>query len=146
MEINRYVEKKFAKRVSWEWVQRLLGQTGTVFKMALILKEKEDSSVKRCIILDIRRSFGNARAKADEKIVLPRLTDVTAMLQNMWKPRGGHKGRRREEDEDDFELYLIDLEDAFCHFPARREKLRHFVTPDEFDQDARVWCAILFGY
>ena len=89
MEINRYVEKKFAKRVSWEWVQRLLGQTGTVFKMALILKEKEDSSVKRCIILDMRRSFGNARAKVDEKIVLPRLTDVTAMLQNMWKPRGG---------------------------------------------------------
>ena len=100
--------------MSWEWVQRLLGKTGTVFKMALILKEKEDSSVKRCIILDMRRSFGNARAKVDEKIVLPRLTDVTAMLQNMWKPRGGHKGRRREEDEDDFELYLIDLEDAFC--------------------------------
>lgn len=92
--------------------------------------------MNRCISLDMRRSFGNARAKVDEKIVLPRLTDVTTMLQNMWKPRGGHKGRRGEEEEDDFEFYLIDLEDAFCHFLVRREKFRHFVTLDEFDQDA----------
>ena len=111
-----------------------------------ILKEKEDGSIKRRIILDMRRSFGNSRAKVGERIVLPRLTDVTAMLQDMWKPRGGHKGRRRDGDPDDFELYLVDLEDAFCHFPVRREELRHSVTLDEWDQDALVWTAMLFGY
>ena len=36
IEINRYVNKGFAKRVSWESVQKTLGQTGTASKMALI--------------------------------------------------------------------------------------------------------------
>ena len=27
------------------------------------------------------------------------------------------------------------LEDAFCHFPVRKEELRHCVTPDEHDQE-----------
>ena len=113
--------------------------------MALILKQKEDGSVKRRIILDMR-SFGNSRAKTDERIVLPRLTDVVHMLQDMWKPRGGDNGHREFKEEDDFEIYLIDLEDAFCHFPVRKEELRHCVTPDEHDQDALVWTAMLFGY
>ena len=123
-----------------------MGQTGTVLKMTLILKQKEDGSVKRHIILDMRGSLGNARARADERTVLPRLTDVTHMLQDMWKPRGGDKGRRESRDDDDFEFYLIDLEDAFCHFPVRKEELRHCVTPDEHDQEALVWTATLFGY
>ena len=145
LEINRYVEKNFARRVTWQWVKDVLGETGTVSKMALILKQKEDGSVKRRIILDMR-SFGNSRAKTDERIVLPRLTDVVHMLQDMWKPRGGDKGLRESKEEDDFEIYLIDLEDAFCHFPVRKEELRHCVTPDEHDQDALVWTAMLFGY
>ena len=146
IEINRFVEKKFAKRVSWEWVKKTLGESGTVSKMALILKEKEDESIKRRIILDMKRSLGNSRAKVEERIVLPRLTDVIHMLQAMWKPRGGSKARRTTEEEDDFEFYLIDLEDAFCHFPVRREELKHCITPDERDQDALVWTAMLFGY
>ena len=81
IEINRYVEKNFAKRVKWSWVKDTLGTTGTVSKMALILKEKEDGSVKRRIILDMRRSFGNSRARVEERITLPRLVDVTSMLQ-----------------------------------------------------------------
>ena len=117
--------------------------------MALILKEKEDGSIKRRIILDMKRSLGNSRAKVEERIVFPRLTDVIHMLQAMWKPRGGSKGRRTTEEEDDFEFYLIDLEDAFCHFPVRREELKHCITPNERDQDALVilvWTAMLFGY
>ena len=114
--------------------------------MAFILKQKEDGSIKRRIILDMRRSQGNARSKTDERIVLPRLTDVVHMLQEMWKPRGGDKGRRESTDEDDFEIYLIDLEDAFCHFPIRREELKHCVTRDEHDQESLVWTAMLFGY
>eukprot|EP00435_Cladocopium_sp_Y103_P052211 s157_g16.t1 len=146
IEINRLVEKKFAKRVSWEWIRQTLGETGTVSKLALILKEKEDGSLKRRLVLDMRRSFGNSRSKVEERIVLPRVVDVVAMLQHMWKPRGGAKGKRLTEDRDDFEFYLIDLQDAFCHFPVRKEELRHCVTPDELEQDALVWTAMLFGY
>ena len=146
MEINRYVEKKFAQRVTWRCVKDVLGETGTASKMALILKQKDDGSIKRRIILDMKRSQGNSRAKTDESIVLPRLTDVVHILQEMWKPRGGDKGRRETNDDDDLEIYLVDLEDAFCHFPVRKEELRHCVAPDEHDRDALVWCAMLFGY
>lgn len=106
--------------------------------MALILKQKDDGSTKRRIILDMRRSQGNSRAKTDESIVLPRLTDVVHILQEMWKPRGGDKGRRETNDDDDVEIYLVDLKDAFCHFPVRKEELRH--------RDALVWCAMLLGH
>ena len=40
IEINRYVEKNFARRATWQWVKDVLGQSGTVLKMALILKQK----------------------------------------------------------------------------------------------------------
>ena len=69
----------------------------------------------------MRRSLGNSRSK-EERIVLPRLTDVTAMLQAMWRSRGGPKGKRENEDEDDF-----------CHFPVRREEFKHYITPDEYE-------------
>ena len=72
VEINRHVNKGFAKRVSWERVQQTLGQTGTVSKMAFILKEKEDGSVKRRIILDVRWSLGNSRSRVEERKVFPR--------------------------------------------------------------------------
>ena len=114
IEIDRYVNNGFAKRVSWDWVKQTLGTTGTVSKMALILKEKEDGSVKRRIILDMRRSFGNSRSKVDERIVLPRLSDVVAMLQDIWKRRGGAKAKRRDTNTDDFEFYLIDLTILEC--------------------------------
>ena len=146
IEIDRYVNNGFAKRVSWDWVKQTLGTTGTVSKMALILKEKEDGSVKRRIILDMRRSFGNSRSKVDERIVLPRLSDVVTMLQDIWRRRGGAKAKRRDTNTDDFEFYLIDLSDAFCHFGVLKNELRHCVTPDEHDRDALVWCAMLFGY
>jgi hypothetical protein len=68
------------------------------------------------------------------------------MLQDIWRRRGGSKAKRRDTNTDDFEFYLIDLSDAFCHFGVLKNELRHCVTPDEHDQDALVWCAMLFGY
>ena len=146
IEINRYVEKNFAKRVKWSWVKDTLGTTGTVSKMALILKEKEDGSVKRRIILDMRRSFGNSRARVEERITLPRLVDVTSMLQEIEKTRGGPKGKRENTNTDDFKFYLLDMQDAFCHFPVIKQELRHCITPDEHDEEALLWTAMLFGY
>lgn len=47
---------------------------------------------------------------------------------------------------DNFEFVLIDLEDAICHWPAHREELRHCVTPDEHEENALMWVAMLFGF
>ena len=146
IEIDRYVDKNFAMRTTWQWVKDILGETGTVSKMALILKQNDDGSVKRRIILDMRRSFGNQRARTDERIVLPRVVDVLKMLQDMWSDRSDEKARRLSKEDDDFEIYLIDLEDAFCHFPIRKEELRHCVTPDELEDQPIVWRAMLFSF
>ena len=113
VEINRYVEKKFAQRVTWRWIKDVLGETGAVSKMALILKQKDD----RSIILDMRRSQGNSVQRPTREL------SVVQMLQEMWKPRGGDKGPRETNEDDDFEIYLVDLEDAFGHFPVRKEEL-----------------------
>ena len=42
--------------------------SGTLSKMALILKQKEDGSTKRRIILDLRRSGGNDKCVVDERL------------------------------------------------------------------------------
>ena len=47
------------------------------------------------------------------------------MLQHMWKTRGVPKRKRQDADVDDFEIYLIELSDAFCTSPSEG---RSFVT------------------
>ena len=46
---------------------------GSISKMAIILKTKEDGSIKRRIIVDLRRSGANSRPVAPQRIVLPRV-------------------------------------------------------------------------
>ena len=141
IEIQRYLDKKFCVRVSWEWVEANL-HSGTTSKMALILKEKPDGSTKRRIILDLRRSMGNSRSEVGERIVLPRLVDVVAMLRALWKT----KVPKPTGEEDDFEFACIDLSDAFCHFSVHKDELRHCVSPNENGDGALLWTAMLFGF
>ena len=58
-------------------------QKGTASKLALILKQKPDGSTKRRIVIDMRRSLGNSRAKVTERIILPRAIDIVDSLQVM---------------------------------------------------------------
>ena len=146
IEIQRYVDQGYALRVPWKWVESTLGGSGTVSKMALILKEKSDGSVKRRIILDLRRSLGNERSKVSERIVLPRIQDVVSSLRELWATKHLQNHIGANDQEDYFEFYLIDLQDAFTHFAIRKEELRHCVTPDETEQEAIQWRAMLFGY
>ena len=83
IELDRYVAKGFAKRGTWAEVEERYG-AGTCSKMALIIKEKEDGSTKRRLVIDLRRSQGNARCRINERIVVPRLEDVVKMAQDMF--------------------------------------------------------------
>ena len=65
VEIERYLRKGFAVRKSWDWIEAKFS-TGTCSKMALIVKEKPDGSKKRRIVIDMRRSKGNARCRVSE--------------------------------------------------------------------------------
>ena len=45
--------------------------------MAFIQKTKDDGKVKNRIVVDMRRSGGNSRSQVPERLVLPRVTDVS---------------------------------------------------------------------
>ena len=74
-ELGRYVQKGFAVIKDKKWITESFG-SGTVSKMALIQKTKDDGRVKNRVVVDLLRSGGNARANVPERLVLPRVIDV----------------------------------------------------------------------
>ena len=154
LEIDRYVGKGFCKVLPLDEVRQRFPQ-GTASKLALILKQKPDGSTKRRIVIDMRRSKGNARARVRERIGLPRAQDIVTSLRVMRArehelseedvPRSVLKGSR-QFSESEVEFCLIDLQDAFCHFGEHPAELRHCVSPGVQSGTAIVWVAMLFGF
>ena len=70
IELDRYRKEGFLVDVDKETVSKEMAH-GTISKLGLIIKQKPEG-VKRRIILDLRRSGGNKKAKLPEKLVLPR--------------------------------------------------------------------------
>ena len=139
IEIDRYLKKGFVKRMEWKEVSSLFG-AGTLSKMALILKQKEDGTTKRRIILDLRRSGGNNKCVVDERLTLPRLSDVLEMLRHMKSQEKElaefledyeYKRSRRDLEDQGAEFVLADLADAFCHFGVHPKELKNCISPDE---------------
>ena len=122
--------------------------------MALIIKEKEDGSKKRRLVIDLRRSNGNARCRVNERIILPRLDDVVKMSQDVYSRKKElmkivaerEVRAARESEAIEMEFVLIDLADAFCHFGVNPKEYRHCVAPDEKGQGVLVFVAMLFGF
>ena len=122
-------------------------QVAADYKLALILKQKPDGTTKRRIVIDLRRSGGNARAEVPDRIVLPRATDVVDSARYM---------KAHEEEvpevtrggpfEEDAGFMLLDLKDAFCHFGLHPKELCHAVSPGLESGTGILWCAMLFGY
>ena len=116
IEVQRYVEKGFAILMDWSEVQTHF-DWGTVSRLALIVKTKQDGSVKRRVVVDLLRSGGNNRTVTPEHIVLPRIIDVTRMARDMAERNEADNGTRTAE------FVMYDLQDAFCHFPVSRGEL-----------------------
>lgn len=77
-EIDRLLEAGFAKKIPKSIAKERFGD-GTVSRLALLVKQKDDKTVKRRIIVDMKRSGGNDRASCPERIILPRIQDVSNM-------------------------------------------------------------------
>ncbi|CAL1167184.1 unnamed protein product [Cladocopium goreaui] len=139
IEVQRYVEKGFAILMDWEEVQSYFDK-GTVSRLALILKEKPDGSMKRRVVVDLLRSGGNSRTTTPERIVLPRIVDVTRMARDMAVKNEGDNEDRSAE------FVMFDLQDAFCHFPVCREELSNCLAPGNRENQAILFRALLFGF
>eukprot|EP00435_Cladocopium_sp_Y103_P022173 s2755_g5.t1 len=153
VEIDRYIECGFCKILPLEEIHKRFPK-GTASKLALIIKQKPDGSTKRRIVIDMKRSQGNNRAKVTERIVLPRAQDIVNSLRVMRarehelkeeKTTSVLKGSRSFE-EAAIEFMLIDLQDAFCHFGVHPKELRHCVSPGLHSGTGILWTAMLFGY
>ena len=82
IEVDRYVHKGFVKVLPLETIHERFPE-GTASRLALILKQKADGSTKRRIVIDMRRSKGNERARVGERIILPRAQDIVTSLRVM---------------------------------------------------------------
>ena len=125
--------------------------------LALLLKQKEDGSLKRKVIMDLRRSGGNARCAVEERIVLPRGQDVIEgirflrsrldvvkdfLKEKCWVPGEGES----EDSWQDMELMTADLSDAYCHLAIHRDEAPNCLAPGLEEGQLILFAAVLFGY
>ena len=155
-ELARYEEKNFARIVDAEELTKRFPDKGTMSKLAIILKVKEDGTRKSRIILDMRKSGGNARCRVPERITLPRATDVVEgakwmrenadKLEEQLRAEDHRDTNYRDTDPDQAELFSVDLADAFCHWPVCQEELANCVAPHVDPGKFVVFVALLFGF
>lgn len=84
IELDRYATLGYMKRVPLKEAEREFSG-GTVSRLGLVLKIKDDGQKKRRIVIDLRRSGGNAKSVLPEKLVLPRLTDGVKLIKESGK-------------------------------------------------------------
>ena len=137
IELNRYKERKFCMAIKRrEALEKFQG--GTVSKMGLIIKEKDNGEVKRRLVLDMRRSGGNAKSRLPERLVLPRPKDVIQLLRHM-------HGTPRESS-CDTEFALVDVADAFTTLPVAPAEWKHTMAPSLQEDEVLIFQALLLLY
>ena len=85
-EIQRYIEKGFCIELDEKQLKDQF-PSGTISRLALIIKEKEDGTIKRRVIIDLLRSRGNSRCRIRERIVPPRIQEVVDALKYLREQR-----------------------------------------------------------
>jgi hypothetical protein len=152
-ELGRYVQKGFAVIKDKEWITHRFG-SGTVSKMALIQKTKDDGRVKNRVVVDLLRSGGNARAVVPERLVLPRVIDVLEAARRLnansteYIKAAKREGWMPDKEEDMYEWELVgaDLQDAFCHFPVALQEVANCICPGVNQNQFVMYTALLFGF
>ncbi|CAE8637383.1 unnamed protein product, partial [Polarella glacialis] len=134
-EIDRVITKGYASwRATWE---ELLEEFGEVVasKMACIIKERPDGTLKVRLVADLRRSGCNEFVSASERIVLPRpseaVEDITALSEAL-------------EEGEEVWLGVADFAGAF-HTWALHPSERKFVVVRHPKKGYVVYDTVLFG-
>ena len=143
-EIDRYASKGYVAKIPKEEVGEMFQHT-TVSKLALILKQREDGSVKKRIAIDLRRSLGNSKAVLPERLILPRPQDCVEMVRDQYAVSSKGQG----EDPSELwgcEFILIDVTDAFMSFGVERKEWGHCLAPGTKPDEMLLFTALLFGF
>ena len=82
-EVSRIERKGFIETFdTWDQVTRRW-PNALASKVALIVKERDDGTVKVRMVIDLRRSGGNGYIELPERVVLLRLSDLTASITDL---------------------------------------------------------------
>ena len=135
-ELERLRRLLYVQKIgTWEDVVKLFGDAVIVSKLAAVIKERSDGSLKVRLIVDFLRSGVNACLKVGERVVLPRLRD--ALRNIMWM-------QTKAEGGDGIELFVADFMDAFHTLPVNDDEkhLQVFLsTPGVFE----LFVTVIFG-
>ena len=142
IELGRYAQEGYVTEVPLE-IGLKKYEGGTLSKLGLVIKMKENGERKRRLVIDLRRSGGNAKSYLPEKLVLPRPGDA---IQTVREQKAKIKHRAAAAGRDGAEFVLIDVADAFTILPVAREEHRHSVAPGLDGTGLLVFKALLFGY
>eukprot|EP00439_Symbiodinium_sp_Y106_P080976 s652_g19.t2 len=127
-----YVQEGFAVKMSLEEAVRRYG-AGAVSKLGLILKTKDDGTLKRRIIIDLRRSGGNSKSALPERLTLPRPVDAVRMATFQCEEEENLKAKYSNFSWDTEywarEWVVIDVSDAFRHVAVAEEELARCMAP-----------------
>ena len=88
IELDRYRQRGFMVDVPKAIVESEMAH-GTISRLGLIIKEKPEG-VKRCIILDLRRSGRHRKSTLPETLVLPQPKDAVDMIRDVYGRRQTH--------------------------------------------------------
>ena len=139
IELDRYVAAGYGRVVPGQAGIEQCGD-GSISRRAIVLETKEEGSVKRGTIVDLRRSGANSRSVAPQRMVLPRVCEVINDAQNLGETESLAWQQTIDAGEvtDGWgaELATCDCSDACVHSGGRPEELKHCVAPayqeDEF--------------
>ena len=133
-ELERLISEGHLEKIgSWtEVLKRWPDAIAT--KLAVLVKEKSDGSIKVRFIVDMLRSGINGMVTANERIVLPRGHDLITSTLNLW--RDARPG-------DEIEFLVADIKDAFLLLKiAEHERGFTIITDGE---DYYAYSGVPFG-
>jgi hypothetical protein len=117
-ELERLTDLGYMTKVAG-WAELTQEFTNVVIsKMACLVKEKDDGTVKLRLITDMLRSGINSFVKLHERIVLPRLFDLVEAALRMMENCAASE---------DVEMMVSDFSDAFHSMGVCEEERRHQV-------------------
>ena len=138
IELNRYKEMGYTRTHTKRGVLEKYAH-GTVSRLALIVKTREDGSKKRRIIIDLSKSGGNQKSVLPEKLVLPRPKDAVSMIRDMYD-------LIEDKSQVQLELTVIDVSDAFMALPVHPDEHQHTLAPGLEEGTLVTFVALLFGF
>ena len=148
IEIDRCKKNGFVRDISRRDAAYRFG-CGTASELALSIETEVDLAGKKRVVIDLSESRDNEHSVVNERLVLPRISDVFRSLKEMHKLK--HKlGEEYEtagsHEALETEFYRVNFTDGCSHFAVHRKELRHCLSLGLEEGQWLLWGALLFGF